>query len=500
MDKKWYEKIFGKLLGMTGEVPLITKVRYGIGSAGDELPYALFYTYFMMYLTEVAGIPPIIAGIISAVAAAADGLVDPALGIFSDNLNMKIGTRRRGMQLGLGPLAIVTILLFVPTPFEGAGELVYYAVFSILFVGLYSLYNINFIAMGSELTESYEERNFMRLVCGLFAPLFAYLGHAGPQLTKVILPDMDTNQQWFATGLSVTVIYFICCLFAVYIALSPKKVSELKEKGEFHQVLTADEEEGEKVSFFGNIGEILKIKSLLSEIVMVFSFSMGNGFFYALIAYVLSFSMNLSAGQQALFWAVEGVAYYVTVVLCVPVANVFGKKPLFMVCFGIAALIMILFFFLPITNLVAAIMIMIGFTLIEAPYWTLYYTFSYEISDIDEFASGKRRMGLVLSCATLLNKVGPTVSYIFTGIILSSIGYVEGGVDQASSVAQGLHGYITLLPGLCLLLGFFGALFYPVTRKAYDALQKNLKAKKMGEDYTTEGFEFLLPKYYKKEK
>ena len=79
-------KTKGNVLGLTGEISIGKKIRYSLGNAGDELPYALFYTYFMMYLTEVAGINAVVAGIISAVAAACDGLVDPALGIFSDNL------------------------------------------------------------------------------------------------------------------------------------------------------------------------------------------------------------------------------------------------------------------------------------------------------------------------------------------------------------------------------------------------------------------------------
>ena len=210
--------------------------------------------------------------------------------------------------------------------------------------------------------------------------------------------------------------------------------------------------------------------------------------------------MDLSAGQQALYWAVEGVIYYVAVVICVPLANIFGKKPIFIVCYGMAGIIMILFVFLPITNIVAAIAIMAAFTCIEAPFWTLYCTWGYEISDIDEFASGKRRTTLILSVASVFIKVGPTLSYIFTGIILKSIGYVEGGVSQAASVGTGLHIYITLLPGLLLLLGLLGAILYPVTLKSYESLKKNMEAKKANEEYTTEGFEFLLPNYYEEKK
>ena len=227
---------------------------------------------------------------------------------------------------------------------------------------------------------------------------------------------------------------------------------------------------------------------------MVFAFTVANGFFYALIAYVLTYSMELNAAQQATFWAVESVVYYGAIVLCVPVANKFGKKPMFIVCYAVAGVTMTSFFFLNLNSLGAAVAMMVAFTLVEAPFWTLHCTMGYEISDIDEFANGKRRTSLVISFASLFVKIGPTLSYIFTGIILSSIGYVEGGVSQPESVAEGLHGYITLLPGIFLLSGVIAALQYPVTRKGFDALTKALEAKRAGEDYSTEGFEHMLPK------
>ena len=58
---------------------------------------------------------------------------------------------------------------------------------------------------------------------------------------------------------------------------------------------------------------------------------------------------------------------------------------------------------------------------------------------------------------------------------------MEGGVSQAATVTEGLHGYITLLPGLVLVVGIIAALQYPVTRKGFDALTKALEAKRAGE-------------------
>ena len=87
-----------------GRVSFPKKLLYMCGNAGDSLPYALFYTYFMFYLTDVAGINSVIAGLIAGIAAFCDGAVDPALGMFSDKCYRKYGTRRSVMAKSLLPL------------------------------------------------------------------------------------------------------------------------------------------------------------------------------------------------------------------------------------------------------------------------------------------------------------------------------------------------------------------------------------------------------------
>lgn len=486
------------LIGISGKMTLWQKIRYCLGSGGDELPYALFYTYFMIFLTEIAGIPAVTAGIISACAAACDGLIDPTLGIFSDNLYRKYGTRQPGMIIGLGPLAVVTILLFIKVPLTGGAQIIYYALLSLLFVTFYSQYSMNFVAMAAEITDDYQERNFIRFLCGIMAPVFAYVGHSGPNLARLIAPNMSTEQHWFAMGLIDTSFYVICCIICIFVALSPKKVKELREKGEYTEMVPT-EEEGDsdihvtKLNFISNMASALRIKALKHEIIMILGFSLANGFLYALIAYVLDLSICLSASEQAVFWAVASVAYYLAVVICVPIANKFGKRPLFIGCYAIASILMIIFFIIGFSSLFAASLFIVAFACIEAPFWTLYCTWGYEISDIDEFAYGKRRTTMLLSIASVFIKVGPTLSYIFTGIILTSIGYVEGGVVQAAGVGHALHNYITLLPGICLVFGGIGALLYPVTKTSYEKLIVALEAKKAGKEYSVEGFEFLLP-------
>ena len=43
-------------------------IAYGVGQAGDTIPYCMFYTFFVYFLTDTVGLPPIVAGAVSLIA------------------------------------------------------------------------------------------------------------------------------------------------------------------------------------------------------------------------------------------------------------------------------------------------------------------------------------------------------------------------------------------------------------------------------------------------
>ena len=49
----------------TERIPMKTKFGYSMGTMGDVIAFNFFYAYFIYYLTDFAGLPPVMAGIIS---------------------------------------------------------------------------------------------------------------------------------------------------------------------------------------------------------------------------------------------------------------------------------------------------------------------------------------------------------------------------------------------------------------------------------------------------
>lgn len=482
-----------------GRIPFLQKIRYALGGAGDSLPYALFYTYFMLYLTDVAGINAVISGVIAGVAAFCDGFIDPTLGIYSDNNYRKHGTRRNVMIQGLVPLAIITVMLFLPINLAGGWNMFYYILISFGFVVFYSLFTMNYVAMGGELTDNYAERNTLRLIVSLGSPIWNYVGKGGPALVRSMMPDSTPKTQWFVVALAATLIYVVPCIIAVSMARSAKQVKEMRRRGEVG-FLPAAEDEKESAAKFGllsNLKSALALKALRINVIMILCFSMANGFVYALIAYVLSYSIGLSDAQQATFWLAASVTNWITLFLGTWLANHCGKKIVFVGSFALSAACCLVFLVIGMKSLFSACLFIICWTCVETPFWALYCTNGYEIADVDEFVSGKRRTSMILSIASFVLKLGPTLSLVSTGAMLALIGYVEGGVQQSARTIAGLHLYITIIPAVFLGIGALAFLRYPVNKQNFAALSRALEAKKKGESYTLDGFEDLLPKGYR---
>jgi len=489
------EKKTGFFFG--GRVSFKDKLLYMCGNAGDSLPYALFYTYFMFYLTDVAGINSIIAGFIAGIAAFCDGAVDPALGIFSDKNYRRYGTRRPIMAKSLLPLCLVTIFMFLPIDFGPFG-LIYYILISCCFVAMYSLFTMNYVSMGGEMTDSPIERNNIRLICSLSSPIWNYIGRGGPQLVQDAFPQLSARMQWFLIGLLVTCIYGLFSIVPIFVAKSKKQVEEMRRNGDVGLIPEPEEEDEDNgLGFMANLKSAMSLKPLRINCLMIVMYTLSEGFLYALIAYVLDYSVGLTAAQQATFYLVGSIFNYVGLLGGTWLANHFGKKIVFCGSFSLAAILCFVYLFIGMHTLVEACIFYALWMCVETPFWALYCTNSFEIADLDEFINGKRRTALVQSVGSFFVKVGPTCSLIFTGVLLKAIGYIEGGAVQPESVATGLNTLVCVIPAVCLGIGAIAFFRYPINNKNQAALVEALEAKKAGRSYSTEGFANLLPRNFK---
>jgi len=133
---------------------------YGAGAIVESASLVYLGSFLYFYLTAVCGMSGAMTGAALGLALAVDAIVDPLVGSLSDNSRSRFGRRHPFMLAAIVPIVACMGLLFsVPTGLRGAGLMAYVVVLTLgLRFGL-SAFNVPFIALGSEMSDNYNERS-----------------------------------------------------------------------------------------------------------------------------------------------------------------------------------------------------------------------------------------------------------------------------------------------------------------------------------------------------
>ena len=138
-----------------------TKLFYGIGDVGNALVNSAVQFFLLIFYTDAAPLPAALVGSALLIGKIWDAVNDPLFGWFSDRVySRRFGKRRTFMIFGAIPLGIsIALLWHVPAGLEQVGIFIWVAFTFILFDTLWTLTNVPYYSLSSELTEDYDERS-----------------------------------------------------------------------------------------------------------------------------------------------------------------------------------------------------------------------------------------------------------------------------------------------------------------------------------------------------
>jgi Na+/melibiose symporter-like transporter len=178
------------------QVPIGTKVRYGLGELGLSLKNEVVNRYLMFFYADTLHVGPAAVGLMMLLGKGWDAVTDPAMGYLSDTTRSRWGRRRPYVLLGAVPMGVCFYLLFAPPTGLHANGLLWY----LLAVGLglytcFTVFTIPYLAWGAELARDYHERTTVvqiRSLCGLVG------GVAGAALPLVLVAAAPDARAGFA--------------------------------------------------------------------------------------------------------------------------------------------------------------------------------------------------------------------------------------------------------------------------------------------------------------
>ncbi|MDJ0536768.1 MAG: MFS transporter [Xenococcaceae cyanobacterium MO_207.B15] len=205
----------------TEKLNFTTKLAYGSGDMGPAITANILVFFLLYFFTNVAGLPPGLAGSILAIGKIGDAINDPIAGILSDRTRTKWGRRIPWMLWGTIPFGVFFFLQWIVPEFSSDPDLnqwclfVYYILIAIVFNLAYTAVNLPYTALTPELTQDYNERTNINS--------FRFAFSIGGSILSLILatfifqayPD-NPRQQYLILGLVSTVLSIIALFWCTF--------------------------------------------------------------------------------------------------------------------------------------------------------------------------------------------------------------------------------------------------------------------------------------------
>ena len=459
-----------------------TMLCYGVGALGEGIGYNVFFAFFIFFMTTIAGISPAVAGAVSTIAVLWDAVTDPMIGIWSDRTKNKHGRRRPFIRWGSLLFGLSIALLFINVDLPQNIKTVYYIVINMIYWLAMTSCVIPHTALGSELTNDFNDRTKLRSVAVIFLNTGTLIATSVPLLIVSYFSNVfgSDAKGWAATGMIFGVLvilaYNIC-----YIATNGLEARNCN-------LDNAGKEAGNGWSgeFLRNALSAFKNGDLRRLLGITFFFNIAVTLGSGLLVYVMTYVYGYTEAKTSLFYLVSGVAVIVAVVPVGYMARKLGKKAimaggllLWAVGFLVVGLLpkndVLMFVFYPITYF--------G----NAAYWTMIYAMSYDTSIAEQLKTGKRPDGLYTSLIGLFMKFGNALGTLILGIGLELVGFSSAVAVQSESVLAGIRYLFAFGPVIVLVIAAIPAVKYSMTRKKYELYCKALENKEAGLPYDEPG-------------
>jgi len=456
---------------------------YAIGEFGEATGYNLFYFFFLFFLTDVAGLPPAVAGTISSIAIFWDAITDLVIGHWSDNFNSKFGRRRPFMIAVAIPYAICTYLMFCNFDMALNVKIAYAIILSMIFWTCYTIFVIPYMALGAEMTQDSDERTSLRTYAAIFIHVGTMVAASTPPLIveKSVQLGMTEEKGWANVGLIIGIVILLGIVICWYLTKGtelPVEKTEVKKE--------------EKVNIVKTIIEILKLKPSVPLAIAVFC----GAFVCTMVSsgqvYVMTNNLGFNAGLQSIMLIVVPAMAIAVLPIIRAISSWRDNRTSFMLCMFIGGIGLAAFWIIGIHGVVSYIIWGFFFQMANSSLWALYYAMMYDISELDEFKNDKRREGIITAVMAFFQKIGGSIATWATGMILAAGAYDGTAAVQADSALDAIFNICTVIPGAICVIGGIALIVYPITGGRHAALREALEAKREGKEYSIEGFEKML--------
>lgn len=422
-------------------VPLGQKIAFGAGHLANQLFNAAL-VIFMVILILALNMDPILAGVLAAIPRLLDAITDPIMGYVSDNTRSRWGRRKPYIFLGSVITGVAFMAMWQIYPENSQTyNFFYFLVFSIVFYIGYTIFATPLIGLSYEMTADYNERTRLMAVSqwmGQFAWMIApwFWVIISDQSFYDTAPEGARNLSiWVGAG---------CMLLGILPAIFCKElvVPDLnKDSSLSMKDLSANTKE-----FFKGIKQTITNKPFMK--LCGATFFIFNGFqtiaqfaFFIIIFYLFQGDTAAAGHWPAWFGTVSAIA---TAFCVIPVITLIsqkvGKKNAFIISTAISIIGYTLKWwgFDP-SNPFMMFMPIPLFTFGIGGLFTLMMSMTADVCDLDELNNGTRREGTFGAVYWWMVKLGTSLAFVTSGVILNLVGFDQSATVQSVETLNNLR-------------------------------------------------------------
>ena len=453
---------------------------YSVAGLGQNIICQLVTTFFMLFMTDVAGVSATWLAWMFLAARLFDALNDPVMGSIVEMTRTRQGKMRPYLKYSPIPIAILTVLLFVNLPVGETGKFAFGTVIYLLWGIAYTSVDVPYWGLASSMTSDTEKRNTILTVARLFCTI-------GSGAVSVFIPIIIGDDTSIATQ---RILYPIVALVCVLIAVPTFWVGYKGTKERFY-----DAETDGKFTLIKNLKLLGKNKPALLIILVGVLGSLRTIYMTTAVYYAKYNLQNFNLAGVIFLLVVPGglAATLLTPVL----SKRFGKKTIFIWSHIIGGALLVLLYIIGLptgTSKAAQIAFYIIIILAGVPSgFSNIMTYSMIADSIDylEDKTGERAEAFCFSLQTFISKIGMAMTAFVTLMVLGEYGYdaslaEEGAITEEvwnspefQQILGGNWMATTLLCGVSMLACAIPLFFYTFTEKKQKEAVARVLARKI---------------------
>ena len=470
-------KLFGSTPG-DGEMQPKEGFSYSLCGFGQNLICTIIGSYLTVFMTDAIGFKALPVALLMLFARIYDALNDPIMGSIVDRTRTKWGKCRPYMKWMAIPIAVMTILCFLPWYPNNPGGFAAISVMYVLWGMVYTVADVPYWGLSTAMSNDTYRRGNLLTIARLFCTAGAGIVTV---ITPIITDNMTDGMDPAQTAVTLRWIYFviaiICCVIAVPLFfLGFKNTTERNVSVE------------NPPSLGHNLKLLFKNKPLMLIVLSGIGGAARMLFTYTGGLYFAKYVMDKESWYSLFTMAIVpgGLVASLLVPWC---TKKFGKRNTYIWSHIIGGVAMLIAFIVGMavdkgnyTSTATTVVLLIALVIAGIPSGfgnIITYAMIGDTVEYLELKTGERAEGICFAMQTLINKIGMAVG-AFVGVLAYDMAGVEAN-NVDSVTAAGKDTMWIMLVGIAALSFFLTVIplfFYKFNEKEQQAAKAEIEARK----------------------